>query len=109
MSERSKLDLLVGKCFIAPYPHADGVVVAVLDEDFCFVRFDAGADGPPEAFAVVALSDMAKAGYNSGEDEVAPWLFFDSAEQRAKYRAWLNNPGGPNKPRIVPLRRKEKP
>ncbi len=62
MTERSRLDLLVGKYFMAPFPHDDGVVIAVIDENHCLVRFDATADGAPEALAVVALSDMGQSG-----------------------------------------------
>jgi hypothetical protein len=105
MTDRTKLDLLVGKYFLAPFPHDDGVVEAVIDDFHCLVRFDASTDGRPEAFAVVALSDMVKAGYTGEEDEAPNWLFFDNPEQRAKYRAWINNPEEPNKPRIVPMRR----
>jgi hypothetical protein len=38
----------------------------------------------PEAFAVVALSDIVRAGNTGGEDEVPHWLFFDGLEQRAR-------------------------
>jgi hypothetical protein len=105
MTSHSKLDLLIGKYFLAPFPHDDGVVEAVIDDEHCLVRFEAGTDGRPEALAVVALSDIVKPGYNGEEDEPPNWLFFDSPEQRAKYRAWINNPDEPNKLRIVPMRR----
>jgi hypothetical protein len=105
MTDRSKLELLVGKYFIAPFPHADGIVEAVIDDAHCFVRFEPEANGAPESSAVVALSDIVRAGNVGDDDEVPHWLFFDSPEQRAKYRAWINQPDGSNKPRIVPLRR----
>jgi hypothetical protein len=109
MTDRSKLELLVGKYFMAPFPHDDGVLEAVIDDGHCLVRFEARADGQPEAFAVVALSDIVRAGNIGEEDEVPNWLFFDSMEQRVKYRAWVNQPDGPNKPRIVHLRPKQPP
>lgn len=106
MTGNSKLDLLVGKYFLAPFPHdEDGIVEAVIDDKHCLARFEAGTDGRPEAFAVVALSDMVRAGNVGEEGEVPHWLFFDSPDQRAKYRAWINNPDEPNRPRIIPLRR----
>jgi hypothetical protein len=107
MTDRSNLVLLVGKYFMAPFPHDDGVVEAVIDDGHCLVRFDATADGAPEALAVVALSDMVRPGNVGEDDEVPNWLFFDSAEQRAKYREWVNQPDGPHKPRIVYLRPKQ--
>jgi hypothetical protein len=108
MSGHSKLDLLVGKYFLAPFPHdEEGIVEAVIDDGHCLARFEAGADGRPEAFAVVALSDMVRAGNLGEEGEVPHWLFFDSLDQREKYRAWINQPDGANKPRIVPMRRKD--
>jgi hypothetical protein len=109
MTDRSRLDLLVGKYFMAPFPHDDGVVEAVIDDGHCLVRFEATAEGAPEALAVVALSDMVRVGNIGEDDEVPNWLFFDSPEQRAKYRAWVNQPDGPNKPRIVYLRPKQPP
>lgn len=105
MTDRSRLDLLVGKYFLAPVPYDDGVVEAVIDDDHCLVRYDAGPDGRPEYLGVVALGDLASEGYAGDEDEVPPWLFFDSREQREKYLAWMNQPDDPRKPRVVPLRR----
>jgi hypothetical protein len=107
MTDRSRLDLLVGRYFLAPFPHDEqGVVEAVIDDGHCLVRFE--ADGHrPEAFAVVALSDMVRAGNTGQEHDVPHWLFFDSLEQRAKYRGWINNPEEPSKPRVVLLRRKD--
>jgi hypothetical protein len=106
MTGHSKLDLLVGKYFLAPFPHdEDGIVEAVIDDGHYLARFEAGSDGRPEAFAVVALSDMVRAGNIGEEGEVPHWLFFDSPEQRTKYRAWIHNPDEPNKLRVVPMRR----
>jgi len=96
-------ELLVGKYFIAPFPHWDGCVEAVINEGHYLVRFDVGSDGSPEALAVVALSDMVRAGRE--DKEPGHWLFFDTPEQRAKFRAWLNEPTDPDKPRVVPMRR----
>jgi hypothetical protein len=105
MTDRSKLELLVGKYFIATFPHWDGRVEAVIDDVHYLVRFDPGSDGSPEAFAVVALDDMVRAGREDEEEGPGPWLFFDTAEERAKFRAWMEAPEDPNKPRIVPMRR----
>ena len=105
MTDRSRLDLLVGKYFLAPFPHdEEGIVESVIDDEHCFVRFEA-AGNRPEAFAVVALRDIVRAGNVGDEGEVPHWLFFDTPEQRAKYRAWIYNSDEPNKPRIVPMRR----
>jgi hypothetical protein len=107
MTDSSSLNLLVGKYFLAPFPHDEqGIVEAVIDDGHCLVRFEAEGNRP-EAFAVVALTDMVRAGNRGEEDEVPNWVFFDGPEQRAKYRAWINNPDEPNKPRVVLLRRKE--
>jgi hypothetical protein len=40
MTDRPKLELLVGKYFIATFPHWDGRVEAVIDDCRYFVRFD---------------------------------------------------------------------
>jgi hypothetical protein len=105
MTDRAKSEVLVGKYFMATDPHEDGIVESAINEDYYLVRFESRAGGPPEAFAVVALSDMARVGSTGNENEPPPWLFFDSAEQRAKYRTWINEPDDPNKPRIVPMHR----
>jgi hypothetical protein len=55
----------------------------------------------------VALSDTVKTGIVGEDDEPPNWLFFDSLDQREKYRAWINQPDGANKLRIVPLRRED--
>jgi len=103
MSE--KANALVGKYFLGVDPHSGpGVVQAVIDESHYLVHFDSD-NGIPESLAVVAISDMARAGGTGREDEPPPWIFFDTAEQRAKYIAWMNEPpDGSGKPRIVPLR-----
>ncbi len=107
MTGRSRLDLLVGKHFVAPFPHEDGIVEAVIDDEHCLVRYEATAGGPPESLAVVALSDIVRAGNIGEDDEVPNWLFFDSLEQRNTYRAWINQPDGSDKPRIVYMRPKQ--
>jgi hypothetical protein len=98
-------ELLIGKYFIAPFPHWDGRVEALINDGHYLVRFDVGSDGSPEALAVVALSDMVRAGRENEEEGLAHWLFFDTIEQRARFRAWLDAPEDPNKPRVVPMRR----
>ena len=53
MTDSSRLNLLVGKYFLAPFPHDDqGIVEAVIDDGHCLVRFEAEGNRP-EAFAVV--------------------------------------------------------
>jgi hypothetical protein len=98
-------ELLIGKYFIAPFPHWDGRVEALINDGHYLVRFDVGSDSSPEALAVVALSDMVRAGRENEEEGLAHWLFFDAVEQRARFRAWLDAPEDPNKPRVVPMRR----
>jgi hypothetical protein len=99
---------LIGKYFMGTAQHGDGMVEAAVDDAHYLVRFDAHPGGPPEALAVVALSDMVRAG-NTGQDEETPhWLFFDNVEQRAKYWAWLKEPPPDDpagKPRVVSMRR----
>jgi hypothetical protein len=111
MSEKISL---IGKRFLGVHPHAGtGIVEAAVDGAHYLVRFDAEvATGPrdlnagPERLAVVAISDMARAGGNGGDDETPPWWFFDTAEQLAKYISWMDElpPDDPKKPRVVPLR-----
>jgi len=98
-------ELLIGKYFIATYPHWDGRIEAMIDDAHYLVRFEVGSDGSPEAFCVVALSDMVRAGREDENEGPTQWLFFDTPEARTKFRAWLEAPPDPNKPRIVPLRR----
>jgi hypothetical protein len=106
---------LIGKYFLGAQPHAGtGIVEAAIDSIHYLVRFDAEVDsGPkdhlnfgPESLRVVAISDMARAGSDGGDDEPPPWLFFDTAEQLAKYVSWMDElpPHDPKKPRVVPLR-----
>src|SRR5260370_21620791 len=98
MTDRAKSEVLVGKYFMATDPHEDGIVEAVVNEDYYLVRFR-----PPEAFAVVALSDMARDGSPGHEDQPPPWLVFDSAEQPAKARTLVSEPDPPDTPRIPPM------
>jgi hypothetical protein len=100
-----KANALVGKCFLGVDPHSGpGVVEAAIGDSHYLVRFDSDS-GVPESLAVVAISDMARAGGTGHEDEPPPWIFFDTVEQRTKYIAWMNEPpDGSGKPRIVPLR-----
>jgi hypothetical protein len=100
-----KTNVLVGKYFLGVDPlSGPGIVEAVIDDSHYLVRFDSDG-GIPESLAVVAISDMARAGGTGNENEPLPWLFFDTVEQRAKYIAGMNEPpDGPGKPRIVPLR-----
>jgi hypothetical protein len=58
MTDCPKLEVLVGKYFIATFPHWSGHVEGVIDSAHYLVRFDPGSDGSPEAFAVVAIDDM---------------------------------------------------
>jgi hypothetical protein len=81
-------------------------VEAVIDDQHCLVRVEAGTDGRPEAFAVVALRDIVRAGNVGEEGEVPHWLFFDSPDQRTKYREWIYKSDEP-KPRIVYMRPKQ--
>jgi hypothetical protein len=100
-------EILVGKYFLGTDLHAGlGIVEAAVDDGHYLVRFDE-QQGVPEHLVVVALSDMVRAG--CGEDDPPwPWFFFDDAEKRAKYIAWMNEPSPDDptgKPRVVPMRR----
>jgi hypothetical protein len=97
--------ILIGKYFLAPPPYAGGIIEAAVDDVHYLVRYDAYPNGrdAPEALAVVALSEML-----TGRDgERLHWLFFDSAEHRSKYWAWVTKlPDSPTeKPRVVSMRR----
>ena len=113
---------LVGKYFLGVHDKvwSSGIVEAAVDGAHFLVRFDdlvRYTDGPHRgsplmqagALAVVALSDMARAGRADGDDDVPPpWLFFDDPEKRAKYQAWLDEPEPDDpkgKPRVVSMRR----
>jgi hypothetical protein len=100
------LSQLVGKYFIAPFPHQDGIVESVIDDAHYLVRFEAdpGPGGMPESFAIIALSDMVRAGMKEEDDGPPCFLFFDEAEKRVKYRSWIEQPSEPDKPRIPPTR-----
>jgi len=96
--------ILIGKYFLAPPPYAAGVIEAAVDDAHYLVRYDAYPNGrdAPEALAVVMLSEML-----TGRDgERLHWLFFDSAEHRSKYWAWVTElPDNPReKPRVVSIR-----
>lgn len=113
---------LVGKYFLGVHDESwsSGIVEAAVDSGHYLVRFDdlvRYTEGPHRgsphmhagALAVVALSDMVRAGRKDGEDDVPPpWLFFDDIGLRAKYQAWLDEPEPDDpagKPRVVSMRR----
>jgi hypothetical protein len=111
MEIKSVNNALVGKYFLGVHDDAwmSGVVEAAVDDAHYLVRFNdvvRFTDGSawPEALAVVAISDMARAGRNGNDDIPPPWLFFDSEEKQRAYESWLNEPAPDRKPRIVPLR-----
>jgi hypothetical protein len=54
-------------------------------------------------YAVAAVADMV--GGNGNEDAPPSWFFFDTAEQRAKFQAWLRELPPDRRLRIVPLRK----
>jgi hypothetical protein len=83
------------------FPHWDGRVEAVIDDGHYLVRLIRVVT----ALAVVAIDDMVRAGREDEEEGPAYWLFFDTADDRAKFRAWMEAPEDPNKPCVVPLRR----
>ncbi len=77
---------LLGKCFISfTGGHEKGVIEAAVDDSHYLVRCDSDGDRP-EYLAVVDIVDLVGV---EGEQEPPPWLLFDSAEQRAKYIAWI--------------------
>jgi hypothetical protein len=97
---------LIGKYFLGfqdGFP-VTGIVEAGVNDDHCLVRVDS-SEGEPEHFAVAAIADMV--GGNGNEDEPPSWLFFDTAEQRDKYQAWLDETPPDRRPRIVPLRKED--
>jgi hypothetical protein len=94
-------NVLVGKLFLGHHYESwsSGIVVAAVDATHYLVRFDDlvrfkedSCQGEPlkhaGSLAVVALSDMVKAG--RGDD--VPWMFFDDPEIRAKFQAYLDEP-----------------
>jgi hypothetical protein len=101
MSEKTSL---IGKYFIGfSGGHGTGVIEAAVDDSRYLVRCDPDRDRP-EYIAVVDIIDIVG---GDGEQEPPPWLLFDSAEQRAKYIAWLETQSSddpPRKFRVVPLR-----
>src|SRR5260370_1163178 len=96
----SMSDTLVGKYFLGVHDEqwSSGIVEATVDGAHYLVRFDDlvryTEDSSPlmhaGALAVVALSDMVRAGRSSDDDIPPPWLFFDDVGLRAKYQAWLD-------------------
>ena len=74
---------------------------AAVDDSHYLVRCDSDRDRP-EYLAIVDIIDMVG---GDGEQEPPPWPLFDSAEQRAKYIAWLEtDPDDPSRKfRIVPM------
>jgi hypothetical protein len=105
MVDRSQLELLVGKYFIATFRIGMGELRQLSTMSITSSVSIPAVTAHPRPFAVVALDDMVRAGREDEEEGPAHWLFFDSADDRAKFRAWMETPEDPNKPRVVPLRR----
>jgi|SRR5215831_18961698 len=81
---------LVGKCFLGVDEHAGpGIVEAMIDDTHYLVRLDADGDLPERVY-VVSIHDMARPGSTGKDDQMPPWLFFDTIEHRAKYMAWMD-------------------
>jgi hypothetical protein len=114
---------LVGKYFLGVHDELwlSGIVEVAVDGGHYLVRFDdlvRYAEGRHRgsplmqagALAIVALSDMVRAGREHGDDDVPPpWLFFDDLDKRAKYQARLDEPEPDDpagKPRLVSLQSK---
>jgi hypothetical protein len=94
---------IIGKYFVGySGGHSTGVIEAAINDSYYLVRCDPDRDRP-EYLAVVDIVDMAG---GDGEQEPPAWALFDSAEQRAKYIAWLEgDPDGPSRKfRVVPLK-----
>jgi hypothetical protein len=98
---------LIGKYFLG---FQDGFAVtgvveaSVNDAAHYLVRIE-GFEDEPEHFAVAAVAHMVgSAGYDDEQGAWA-WVFFDTAEQRAKYQAWLTEMPPDRRPRVVPLRK----
>jgi hypothetical protein len=109
MTARSKLDLLVGKSFIAPYTYADGVVVAVLDEDYCFVRFEASADGPRKRSPWSRSVTWRRLGTAARRTRCRPGCSLIVRNSARNTERGSIIPVDRIKTRIVPLRRKDEP
>src|SRR5258708_19793768 len=103
------MSTLIGKYFLGVHDEqwSSGIVEAAIDGAHYLVRFDdlvryTEDRGSPlmqaGALAVVALSDMVRAG-RSGEDDIPPpWLFFADVGLRAKSQACLNHPSPASDP-----------
>ena len=77
-------DPLLGKFFLVETVRT-GVVECPIGVGSFLIRFDDPTGSGP--LAVVDLEELA--GSVDSDGDPPSWLFFDTAEQRAKYQAWL--------------------
>ena len=72
MTGNSKLDLLVGRYFLAPFPHDEqGIVEAVVDDGHCLVRFE--ADGAYRVVIGVPRGSLRRASSALAVSRMHPW------------------------------------
>jgi hypothetical protein len=86
MPPQNRSASLISKYFVEfSGGHETGIIEAAVNAAHYLVRCDSDRD-QPEYLAVVAVAQMAG---SDRETEPPPWALFHSAEQRAKFIAWL--------------------
>jgi hypothetical protein len=103
-------DGLIGKYFMCFYDNCgemysrNGMVEARVGDNHYLVRLDNYSEAPMTSrLTVVAIAKMTGAGDLVFNGDM-PWEFFDTAEQRAAYERWLDEPTMGKEPCVVPMK-----